>query len=289
MIIFEDAERWYVDVGNETRVIDDGRRLSRLRAELTDALKNSATMIHDGLGAGTRAALHQASLVEPVAAAASARPHRDEPTASVKRVVRPLATISIGDALAQRGSTRNLLPPTAEDIITLLFHSARVRTYWSGADGFTATSRPSPSAGARHPLGLSVVVGRSVDLEPGVYSFDPVRCELRCVSQDSRGVSQLLERARSLSGQSEAPPVVIYLFADLARTLSRYPLGISLLFRDAGALAATISLAAIATGLGTCLLASACTIELNEMYGQPFPSFAELGSIAVGRFNAVGD
>lgn len=287
MIIFADSERWYVDVDERMAIIDDARQLTRLRAELHRALTSSPNGVQDELGAGTRAALHQASLVTPVIGVTDHEPRRSETTESVRRAARPLASISIEEALARRGSTRTLLPPTAEDIITVLFHSARVRAAWYAADGFLATSRPSPSAGARHPFELSVVIGRSVDVEPGVYSFDPLRCELRCASRDPLAIRKLLDRSASLMGQEDAPPAVIYLFADLRRTLSRYPLGISLVFRDAGALLATMALTASAAGLGTCILASACTGTLNEVLQRPSPYFADLGSVALGRFNII--
>jgi SagB-type dehydrogenase family enzyme len=282
MIIFADAERWYVDIGDETILIE-GTPLRTIQTVLADPSRFGRAVSAGELTAAARATLQEATRVRPqisrhfsqsLAKGARMPAHRTAP--------RDLA-MTLQDALMQRRSVRRLLPPSAEDIATVLFHSARVRSAWTADDGFIATSRPSPSAGGRHPFDLVVVVDRSIDLPSGTYAFDPITCALQVKSTDPAVTRQLVETARRLLEQTQPPPVLVYLVAEFRRTLDRYRLGATLVYRDAGALLATLGLTATAAGLATCIVATSGTLGINAVCDLPFPQFAEVGSIALGR------
>ena len=60
--------------------------------------------------------------------------------------------------------------------------------------------------------------------------------------------------AASAAGLAGPPPSLVLLVADFTAMLARYPAGASLVWRDAGALTATIHLACTAAGLGSVVL-----------------------------------
>jgi len=124
--------------------------------------------------------------------------------------------------------------------------------------GAAIAQRPAPSAGGRHPLTLVVLASDVSALPSGWWALDPEAAVLR---------------------PSHAPPAAILAVGCPDATLSRYPDGISLLWREVGALLMLIHLASTDIGLGSCI-AGTCAIL------HPVPSDAsalvDLGAVALG-------
>lgn len=171
------------------------------------------------------------------------------------------------DVLSTRRSRRRFRSISSRRLSDLLFHSARVRSSWDGSDGYRLSSRPAPSAGARHPIEILGVFNQVQGIPRGLWHFDPFGLELRCVSARPREIARYNKSACAVLGTTTAPPVIFLFVAVLQRTLSRYPAGLSLIWRDSGALAATIALAAEGIGLAACPLG----------FSQPFHSPASIG------------
>lgn len=163
-------------------------------------------------------------------------------------------TRPFAEVLATRRSARSFGSLQAGALGTVLARTALTRRAWPGVDGFMESSRPTPSAGARQPLTPVVVSHRVIGLPPGMWLFDADAAVLRpgrTVASEIDRATQLVTDALRLSA---APPAIVFLVAQPARTLSRYPAGMTLIWRDTGAMLATMQLAAADLGLASCIV-----------------------------------
>lgn len=186
---------------------------------------------------------------------------------------------TFADTLARRHSLRALAPLDAAMLGTALARAALVRRRWQGSDGYPETSRPAPSAGARHPHVLVVLAHRVHGLDRGAWILDPDAACLRPTNHDSTGLERALGEVTDALRLDRPPPAVVFTVARLAATLTRYPSGISLLWRDAGALQSTIHLAACDLELGSCIVGTAGALH---PYDGTDDSLFDTGAVAVG-------
>jgi len=245
---------------------DDEGRTALLPVEmgtaLQDAFRHAAPppSCRD-VTAGTLAAVAEAQAARPQPRQAPPpawQDHRDGPRVALANLTaqdsRPLAAV-----LAARRSQRDWTPPKLEDLASVLVSAGRIIDWAVAPDGYVTTRRPVPSAGARHPLDLYLLVSEVHGLPPGAWRFDALRCELvETALAHQPALDQLSEVLRA-----PAPPAALVAVAHLQRTLSRYPTGISLLWRDAGALLATLQLSATDVGLASCI-AGTCGVLVDE-------------------------
>jgi len=171
---------------------------------------------------------------------------------------------SFGEVLAGRQSERTLQPLELGDLATLLVHGARVRGWHQSDDGYQMTSRPSPSAGARHPYELMVVVQDVATVAPGLWLFDPARCCLVHRTIDHCTLQTTLAAVNAATGLERSAPATVFVVAHFERTLNRYPAGSTLVWRDLGAVASTLHLVASAAGLASCIVGTAGVLESEE-------------------------
>lgn len=201
----------------------------------------------------------------------------------------PLPAEEIGarlhEVLRVRRSVRRFSALSGRALSTLLYHAARTRWAWTADDGYPASSRAAPSAGARHPIDIVVVPGGPSDLYdcplPGAsgYLYDPARCCLTVLATADAGrYRNTMRWVASVLGS--APAVVLALAGRPERTLSRYRGGLSLLYRDAGALTATIGLVATGLGLRHCPVARA--VPETDVAMADVGRWVDAGAIAVG-------
>lgn len=181
---------------------------------------------------------------------------------------------AVGRLLAARQSSRLFGPIAIEAVAGVVVDACRVLTWHEIEGGFQKTYRPYPSAGGRHPIDVYVVAPRVAGLAPGSWRFDAVRCDL---VPDPLPGEPLLKAARAALGVTEDPPALLVLVADFARTLSRYPAGSTLVWRDAGVAAATLHLVASARGLASSIVGLANTINVGRDLRA-----GDVGAIAVG-------
>ena len=153
----------------------------------------------------------------------------------------------------RRTSKRNYIALTIEQTSNLLWYSAGLRSerrVLSGAGCWSHT--PTPSAGGCHPIDIFVM---SNNLNPNaIYLYDSGTHALgKIATQNVSCLAQLWQTAMrvvpTLGGAS-----LLWFVAQPARTLARYINGESLIWRDSGALAATICLVAEALDLNACIL-----------------------------------
>lgn len=208
-----------------------------------------------------------------VADAALLRPRDRGLNAQSKRDYEEGPSIPLGNLLDMNGASRLLdgrrsvrrggpvsLPALASTLLT----SSRVVSFATADDGYTRTWRPSPSAGGRHPIDLLVDAPEVAGVASGVYWFDAFRWALRPARTLGDSVGELREAVSAAVVTDCAPGATIFLMADFRRTGSRYHHPASLVWRDAGALMATIQLAAIGAGLSSCLAGIGGTVSLPD-------------------------
>lgn len=234
---------------------------------------------------------------DDIAAAVAVRPVEDAPPAPDSReTVRRLAldgaspdeafpvtdlgpSRPLADVLHGRRSDRTLLPPDAAAVGTVLARAGLVRARWDGPDGYPRTSRPAPSAGARHPHVLVLLARDIPGLPPGPWVLDPDRACLRPAIHHPNRVDEALARIGDAL-RTPPPPAAVLTVAAPAATLARYPSGMSLLWRDAGALLATVHLAAVDIGLASCVVGTAGILHAWESTPG---GLIDTGAVAIGR------
>jgi len=270
--------------GSELWACDDegrSRRLDESHAEELVAWWEESRSVRpaDGRTAAILADLGQARMARPhpTGRAISAQ----TPTEGEKIPLGALGlteSARLADILERRHSSRAFGPTTVSQVATLLMRSGRVRDLTTADDGYQASRRPTPSAGGRHPFDLHLAIGHRVEgLQPGMYVFDAVSGSL-VVQSDAKGPPEdLLTQVGDHLGSPSAPTAVIFLVGYLDRTLSRYPAGMSLAWRDAGALLQTLHLCATDLKLRSCI-AGIC----GALYSEEQGPVVDMGCLALG-------
>ena len=180
-------------------------------------------------------------------------------------------------SLAERRSHRRLGPPDARAVGTVLARAGLVRRRSTGTDGYPESSRPAPSPGARHPHVLVLVVLDVTGLMPGTWVLDPDRACLLPGAHPATDVTRALEAVADAMRTPEPPPAAVFTVARPALILGRYPSGMPLLWREAGALQATVHLAAADLGLGSCIVGTAGVLHAYSGDG-----LLDTGAVAIG-------
>lgn len=130
------------------------------------------------------------------------------------------------------------------DLSALLWHSTALRSRMPGRFGVLAESRNSPSGGGLHPIKLLVL-----PLEDGTAGFyDDQQHGLMPVGTAALEVNR--ESISTILGHSHG--TTIQFAADRALLDACYHNASSILWRDAGALVATMCLVATALGIAAC-------------------------------------
>jgi SagB-type dehydrogenase family enzyme len=228
----------------------------------------------------------------PESAAGSAIPgfangDRDYVDNDVRRKAVALPSRPLGTVLNERRSATEMYPFVVHELVALLARTYRVQDVRHAVedDDGAWTSRPVPSAGARHPFELLVSVSAVDGLEPGRYVFDPHRVGLpRLDSAWARYAREVEHSALRASRKPEPAPATILLVANVDRVADRYSSPLTLLMRDAGALLQTLHLVATDLGLASRIIGSAGHITNAESSGH---LIVDCGALIVGCLRPV--
>jgi SagB-type dehydrogenase family enzyme len=182
---------------------------------------------------------------------------------------------SIEQALLERRSFREYAaePLKLAEISQLL---------WA-AQGITSPRglRTAPSAGALYPLEILLVAGEVVDLEAGVYRYQPEGHRLRLVLEGDHR-QELSRAALNQTALSDAP-VVIIIAAIYERTTVKYgERGVQYVHIEVGCVSENISLQAVSLGLGTVFIGAFHDDEVSRVL-QLEADERPLGLMPVGR------
>jgi SagB-type dehydrogenase family enzyme len=164
-------------------------------------------------------------------------------------VPKNVASATCLDILHRRRSRRRFGPLAEEQLSTLLWFTAKTLRTERQTSGFAWQHRPAPSSGGRHPIYILLLTPA---IDPTALSvYEPEGHALL----DLEPVKAASQRAFVNGLESVLPPqsgTVLWFAADFFRTATRYECCESLLWRDAGAVFATINIAAEALGLNCC-------------------------------------
>lgn len=130
----------------------------------------------------------------------------------------------------------------------LLWHTARTRGCAREESGFLWQHRSTPSGGGRHPIDI-LVLHRAFH-EQGLAVYDPwshALCDLRF---EPAVLHSFVNRVDNVLPIGDA--TILWFLAQNGRTLSKYENGESLIWRDSGALLATMYLVAESLDLNCC-------------------------------------
>lgn len=204
----------------------------------------------------------------------------------------PLPAMTLGTALQQRRSVRayGSRPLRLEEVSALLHHSARVIERRSDGRLGDREFRPFPTAGACSELKIYLVVDGGVsDLEPGAYHYDPPDHRLRRLRGKDDQHRRILRSVHSMAGGmlNRDPAVVLLVTAVFERIMWKYrDLGLSLIYKDVGALFQTLYLVATGLELAPCALGAGEEAENSRWLGLDPLQESQVGCFLVGPQSA---
>ena len=184
-------------------------------------------------------------------------------------------------------------PLTPLDLSRLLWASAGVTTSYvtpRGQDFY----RAAPTAGGLYPIETYVVANNVQDLEPGLYHYRVTGVDIleRPIVEGSHALEQLKTgdlRSQIAAAALDQPMcgkagAVLVWTAVFARSEWKYrERAYRYFYLDAGHIAAHLSLAAVAQGLGSCPVAAFFDDEVNALVGIDGRTEGVVYMAAVGR------
>ncbi len=188
-------------------------------------------------------------------------------------------TLPFASVVAKRRSTRRFRPPELDQVGLIVARSGLTQHSARDFAGAPIAQRPAPSAGARHPLALVVLAHNVINLPAGAWVLDPDAAVLRPAMYSPDAVHRALAALSDALHRTELPPAAVMAVGRPGATLSRYPDGISLLWREVGALLMLVHLAATDIGLKSCLVGT-CGV-LHPVSGDP-SALVDLGAVVLG-------
>jgi SagB-type dehydrogenase family enzyme len=188
-------------------------------------------------------------------------------------------TMPFAETVARRRSIRQLATTTATDIGLVVARAGLTRSTAVDRAGAAIAHRAAPSAGGRQPLTLVVLARDVIGLPFGSWALDADAAVLRRAIHSAESITKALEQIADALRLAEPPPAAVVAVAHPDVTLSRYPEGLSLLWREVGAILMLVHLAAVDIGLGSCFVGT-CGV-LHPVSVDPL-SPIDLGAVAIG-------
>lgn len=158
------------------------------------------------------------------------------------------ALASIAATLDTRHSQRIFAPIPEALLGALLWHAARTKESAPSPLGFQIEHRPTPSAGAIHPIHLLI----QLSAEGSWARYNPQEHSLDLLVKSDSLLQPLVDRSEQVVPRGGGH--LILFVAEPGKTAAKYENPESLIWRDAGVLQGSLALVAAALGLNFCLL-----------------------------------
>jgi len=187
--------------------------------------------------------------------------------------------------LEERQSVREFRqdPITLEQLGELLYRSARIRKreYYLNHE---ITRRPYPSGGSLYELEIYLAINSCVNLERGMYWYDPLHHMLHKKSIERGFFDKLLSFASSAAGETDSLQILVIFAARFQRVSWKYEaIAYSLILKNVGVLMQTISLVATAMGLGSCILGAGDSDCFSKAIGtDEYLAESSVGEMIIG-------
>lgn len=205
------------------------------------------------------------------------------------------SALDLWTCVGRRRSVRSfgVTPISLLELSRLLWASAGITTSYITPHG-QEFYRAAPTAGALYPIETYVVVNKVEDLEPGLYHYRVAGLDVleRPMVEGSHSLEQLKTgdlRTEVAAAALDQPfcgkaGAVFLWTAVFARSVWKYrERAYRYFYLDAGHMAAHLSLAAVAEGLGSCPVAAFYDDEINALLGIDGESEGIVYMTAVGR------
>lgn len=166
----------------------------------------------------------------------------------------------------------------------VLWLSAKVKASKLQENGYILTNRPSPSAGARHPIDL-MVSSPMFDEGKSLFYYNPFHHSLNKLEFGEGMTGDKLKEHLLQSFPTGESATVIWFVIHKDRTEAKYEYADSLLWRDVGALASYIQLVCNYSQINSCIGGTLGYPFLSELF--PYDNILSGGCILLGsKLNA---
>ena len=266
-------------------VLDDVDSVKRF-VEYVDEMTNGKTFEYGYATVAMIATIGESALIRPLDAGCVNATTRTLPLGDAVNI----GSITLDDSLPlktileRRRSEQRFDDVSLGELATVLVRSGRVVSWEYAPDGTQITFRPTPSAGARHPIELMVLAINVDGLASGIWRFEPFSCNLHRCEDNHTQLNKVISAIREAGRFENDPAAVIFLVADFVKTLCRYPNGASLVWRDAGVLAGTLHLCA-----GELQLASKIVGTCQILNKDLLENSVDICAVALGRRKELQD
>lgn len=175
-----------------------------------------------------------------------------------------------------RVSSKNLTSLSLRQLSNLLWYAAKVIDTHYQENGYILSHRPSPSAGARHPIDLLLITPSKHLI---CQYYNPFEHSLNHLNLNKESLFELITHLNYNIQINEA--TAIWLIAHVDRTLAKYKNPASLIWRDAGALIQILQMTATALGIGSCPFGTLANPFIDKLF--PSASLISCGGIIIGN------
>lgn len=182
---------------------------------------------------------------------------------------------SFFEVATERTSQRKFSALPESRLAQLLWYSAKVISTHSQANGYILSHRPSPSAGARHPIDIIVSMPSK---ERKLEYYNPFDHSLTVVTTDQILVDNFVDHINQCMEIQEG--TIIWFLAHQVRTGAKYDNPESLVWRDAGALIYCMQIVCAALNLSSCAIGTLADPHIKILFGEEVIS---AGGIIIGE------
>lgn len=191
-----------------------------------------------------------------------------------------LPSVDFFKTIKERRSIRIFKKIKEEDLSNLLWASSKIQSINLQDNGYVLTQRPTPSAGARHPIDLVISCPTMASNETLFY-YNPIEHSLNELDLNKRISESLYKHGQEvLPAGSEV--TMVWLVTHKNRTNAKYRNADSLVWRDAGAVLYCIQIVCSALGLNSCQIGTLGNPYIKEL-------FKELGMVSGGGCIFIGN
>lgn len=152
--------------------------------------------------------------------------------------------------LKKRRSSNKIGKLTDQDLSNVLYHAVRPISIAASAEGYYTSLRPSPSAGARHPVDILIINPNDVEIDDKIHLYNPLDHSLNSIEIDSHELKIFIDHVNENKQIQDS--TLIWFSIQKGKTSSKYLNPESLFWRDCGALLMCLQLVATAFNLKTC-------------------------------------
>jgi len=174
-------------------------------------------------------------------------------------------------------------PLTDKQLGEFLYRTARVKKLIND-DIQDVSQRPYPGGGAIYELELYLTINECVNIQPGMYHYDPAFHRLYKISELNLNTINLLKGAAHSAGMEKNPPqVLITITARFQRLSWKYEsMAYNVILKNVGVLYQTMYLVATAMDLSPCALGGGDSDLFAKTAGLNYYEETSVGEFLLG-------